>query len=247
MPDRALGRILIADDEETFLLATADLLRREGYECVCAPDAFEASKVLKAEPFDLLIADIKMPGNPDLELIRQLPELYEGLQVILVTGYPSVRSAIEAIQLPVAAYLLKPVDFEELLAQAKLAVERYQSFRAVKSTRERLQSWKSELDLVEQTLGASSTPAQKPVDAFVQLTMRNIVASLTDLQHMTQALATQQAAREACQLMNCPRGLALAQALKEAVDTLERTKRAFKSKELGDLRKTLEEVLKAYA
>ena len=123
----------------------------------------------------------------------------------------------------------------------------FASFRAVKSTRERLQSWKSELDLVEQTLGASSTPAQKPVDAFVQLTMRNIVASLTDLQHMTQALATQQAAREACQLMNCPRGLALAQALKEAVDTLERTKRAFKSKELGDLRKTLEEVLKAYA
>jgi CheY-like chemotaxis protein len=57
------GRILLADDEETFLHATADLLRREGYECETVPDAPSALAKVKGSPYDLLISDLEMPGN----------------------------------------------------------------------------------------------------------------------------------------------------------------------------------------
>jgi CheY-like chemotaxis protein len=98
-----LGRILIADDEERFMHSTAAFLRQEGYECACAPDAATVAAMLREDPYDLLIADIKMPGNRNLELIRELSHRAEELSVILVTGCPSLQSAIQSIRLPVVA------------------------------------------------------------------------------------------------------------------------------------------------
>lgn len=117
-----LGRILLADDEELFLHSTADLLRRQGYECDCAVDARTAVEMLGKKSYDLLIADIKMPGNPDLEFIKELPRIAEGMPAILVTGYPSLNSAIQSIQLPVVSYLIKPFEFSDLLAQVMSAI-----------------------------------------------------------------------------------------------------------------------------
>lgn len=118
------SRILIADDEETFLTSTADLLRREGYECACVRDAGSAARMLKTTGYDVLIADINMPGNAQLEFIRDLPHLSQGVLVILVTAYPSLRSAIEAVRLAVAAYLVKPCHFGDVLSAVRSALAR---------------------------------------------------------------------------------------------------------------------------
>ena len=116
------GRILIADDEESVLLSTADLLRIEGYECACASGAKTAFDMLRKKEYDLLIADIKMQGNSDLELIKKLPEIVHRMPVILVTGYPSLSSAVQSTNLPVVAYLIKPFEFSELLTVAQGAI-----------------------------------------------------------------------------------------------------------------------------
>ena len=108
------GRILLADDEATFLSSTADLLRREGFECVTVADGREALAQASQGEFDLLITDLEMPGNSDLELVRRIAESSGGLPVIIQTGYPSVRSAIACVELPVAAYLIKPVQQRQL-------------------------------------------------------------------------------------------------------------------------------------
>jgi PAS domain S-box-containing protein len=121
------GRLLLVDDEETFLRSTAALLRREGYECVCASDAATAAKLLREDGYDVLITDIKMPGNIDLELVRELPHIATGVPVILVTGYPSLQTATAAVQLSVVAYLVKPFDFSELLANVRSALAREQA------------------------------------------------------------------------------------------------------------------------
>src|SRR5262249_7926160 len=113
MLDRA--HILIADDDVTLVESTADLLRREGYLCTCVTSAMAAAAALATEQFDLLIADIKMPGNSELEFIRALPELDRELPVILITGYPTLRSAIDSVHLRIAAYLVKPVELDDLL------------------------------------------------------------------------------------------------------------------------------------
>ncbi len=75
------SKILIADDDNTVLLVTTDLLRREGYECYYAPDTKTAIETLKSVKFDLLISDINMPGNNELDLIKNFRKLQKGYQL----------------------------------------------------------------------------------------------------------------------------------------------------------------------
>ena len=121
------SKILIADDDVTFSLAITDLLRREGYECYCAPDAMTVIQTLKSEKFDLLISDINMPGNNELELIKKLKEIAEGLPVILLTGGQFSDTQIQSLKPPVIACLNKPPDFEELLMHVRNSIKGPQS------------------------------------------------------------------------------------------------------------------------
>jgi len=109
------GHLLVADDEEIFLLTTADLLRQEGFTVDCARNGTEARALLASRPYDVLVSDIRMPGNAGLELLKDIPEPSRGLPVILVTGFPSMATALEALGSSVLGYLLKPLDFKELL------------------------------------------------------------------------------------------------------------------------------------
>ena len=242
-----LGRIVIADDEETFLYSTADLLRKQGYQCDCAPDAAAAAELLRADEYDLLIADIKMPGNVELEFIQELPHMAEGLPVILVTGYPSLGSAIQSIQLPVAAYMVKPIEFDELLTQARIAIEKFMVYRAVRNTQHRLRDWLKELTSIEEVLKVAPDfqASSAPVDAFLDLTFQNIIGSMSDLKHLTQSITMHNhESQEVCHLLHCPRLTELTDALSETVDVLEKTRHAFKSKDLGALRRKLEGIIR---
>jgi len=234
------GRILLADDEPTFLNATADLLRAEGYQCVTVSDGETALARAAEQSFDLLITDLEMPGNSDLQLVRQIAERSGGLPVIILTGFPSVRSAVACIELPVAAYLTKPVAFPELLERVRKAVERFRSYVAMQRTEERLRTWRDDFQHLAQP---DAIGAQAPVDVFLTLTLRNVMGSLTDLQQLSRALASQPVDQNPCQLMNCPRGAQLQEAVSETIRVLEETKGAFKSKSLGELRQRLELLL----
>lgn len=235
------GRILIADDEETFLSATADLLRLEGYECDTASDSHTAREMLARHTYDLLIADIRMPGNAELEFIEMLPQLVAGLPVILVTGYPSIDSAIQSVRLPVVAYLVKPLDLNQLLAEIQHGIERFRIYHSIYSSQQRIQQWQQELEGVEESMRIMPGDAGSvPVDAFLTLTLRNIAGSLEDLRHLTEALARHGGEQYVCQLFNCPRSNTLTAAIEETIGVLEKTKSSFKSKELGQLRQKLE-------
>ncbi|NUO82294.1 response regulator [candidate division KSB1 bacterium] len=238
------NRILIADDEQTFLEAQADLLRDEGYECDCATDAATAKALLRKNRYDLLIADIKMPGNEELNFIEQLPGIVEGLPVILVTGYPSLNTATKAVGLSLAGYLVKPVPIEEFLRLVRQSVIRYETYRMFAQARERLHAIYVESSRIESMKKLSPFgPVPADVDIFLHYTMRNIMASITDLKDLTQALAQNKPKQQACQLLNCPRHAALTEVIREAIFTLEKTKSSFKSRELAALRARLESIL----
>lgn len=238
------GRILLADDEETILQSTAALLRREGYECETVSDGAAALEAVSASAFDLLISDLEMPGNADLALVRQIAERVGGLPVIILTGFPSTRSAIACIELPVTAYLTKPVQFDELLAKVEQAVARFRSYQSVRSAEQQLEEWRRDLRALPAAAAPGAVPATaSAVDAFLTLTLRNVMGSLTDLQQLGRALAHQPVSGNPCQLINCPRGMQLHQAVQETITVLEETKHAFKSKTLADLRHRLELLL----
>jgi DNA-binding response OmpR family regulator len=232
------GRILIADDEPTFLSSTAELLRREGYTVETVEDAASALAAISGAPFDLLITDLEMPGNADLDLVQQVAHLSGGLPIIIITGFPSVRSAVACIELPVAAYLVKPVHFPELLRRVQSAIARFRSYQAMQSAESRLREYRTDLETRPTVAGVN--PAAE-IDTFLALTLRNVMGSLTDLEQLGRALAGQTQARaHPCQLINCPRGAQLQTAIEETIAVLEETKGAFKSKTLGDLRHRLE-------
>lgn len=240
------GKILIADDEETFLFSIADLLRRESFECTCVKDAQAAVKILRDNPHDLLIADIKMPGNTELELIQSLPESAKGMPVILVTGYPSLRSAIESVNLPVVSYIVKPVDFDQLLTAVRKSIKNFQVYKSVRSARRRLDTLRVDLNNLDELFTYSKTEAP-PVDmgTYLELTVRNISGSLLDLLNLAETVDPASGAKNACQLTPCPRLTALQEGLREAVAILEKTKHAFKSKDLGILRRKLANLIDA--
>jgi len=238
------GRILFADDEETFLQATCALLRQEGYECDGVADGAAAVELLRAKPYDLLISDIKMPGNVDLRLIREVPQITAGLPVILVTGYPSLNTAVQAVELPVMAYLTKPFRFDALLQHVRAALKNSENLRLVRNMQERAQDWHQELDRLEQAMiGKSENNPAATTDAFMTLTLRNLAGGLMDLQRLNEAMQRQPITPSACQLLNCPRPAKLTAALREAISALEETKRVFKSKEIASLRRKLQELL----
>lgn len=242
------GRILIADDEPTFLSSTAELLRREGFHVDTVEDAEGALKAITAAAYDLLITDLEMPGNADLDLVQQVAHLSGGLPIIIITGFPSVRSAVASIEMPVAAYLVKPVHFPDLLKRVSSAVARFRSYQAMQSAEARLREYREQIEPPRPAGGLPVLPSgdgRTAVDTFLALTLRNVMGSLTDLEQLGRALAGQTMTEaHPCQLINCPRGAQLQAAVEETIAVLEETKGAFKSKTLGDLRHKLELLLK---
>jgi CheY-like chemotaxis protein len=231
-----LGRILIADDESDFLSATAMFLRSRGFHCDCAPDATEAMRKLQEQDYDLLISDIEMPGNENLALIRTVPQLVEGLPIILVTGRPSIETASQSFQFSVVAYLVKPIQPEALLDTASKSVERYRAYRAITNSRRRLQNTSAELERLEMFLRAQPGNSSTPWSAFPAMTLQSILDSLRDLKDYTEVITRQKAAHQ-------EGSVPLIQAVQETIAILEKTKSSFKSKDLGDLRRRLENLM----
>ena len=237
-------RILFVDDEETFLHSTADLLRREGYACDGVLNVSIARRCLRQERYDLVIADIKMPGNSNLEFVRQLAGLAESASVILVTGHPSVTTAVQSVELPVVAYLIKPFDFQELLAKVQMAARHFKVRRAIRLELSRLQHYRQGLLHMEADLSQQPrTALPQSLQALVGMTMRAISESLANLHGVVELADGRETG---VQLPNETAPLAdpLREVLRDAVSTLERTKGAFKSKDLGELRRKLELYLK---
>ncbi len=108
-------RILIVDDEESFSKSTAHILEEEGYVCHCASNADEGLAALALEEFDLVLADIRMPGNDtNLEFFRQVHDQYPDIPLIAITGSPSLDTAIRCIRFKVSDYLVKPFEVDAL-------------------------------------------------------------------------------------------------------------------------------------
>ncbi len=207
------GRILLADDDRTFRLATAELFRRAGYHCDAVPDAPSALARLRADHYDVLVADIRMPGNEDLELVRQVAARVPPTPVVLVTAYPSIETAIHSVHLPVAAYVIKPAPFDRLLEWVGLATRWSRAARA--------------LHALDRT--ASGMPDE-------------LTGLLDDLRDALRIVTRRR-----------PDGSAgpgpgidvetLLSALEQTTATLHKTKDAFRSRDLGQLRQRLERLL----
>ena len=106
----AKARILVVDDERGMCEFLRFLLQEEGYEVDVAHSGDQALAKVSESKFELILADIKMPGLDGLEMLRELREADEDTVVIVMTGYSSLDSAIKAIKYDASDYLTKPFD-----------------------------------------------------------------------------------------------------------------------------------------
>jgi putative two-component system response regulator len=117
-------RILIVDDEEPVRRLLSRLLERNGYSCMTAQDAAEASTALGVDHFDLLLTDMSMPGDSGLDLIRASSELYPDLATVMVTAVDDRDIANEALALGAYGYIIKPFESNEILISVTNALRR---------------------------------------------------------------------------------------------------------------------------
>lgn len=115
------GRVLVADDEAALLRIYAKVLEFAGYEVVRAGDGTAAAALVAAQHFDVIVSDIAMPGLDGVQLLRAVRERDLDVPVILITGSPSVDSAVKAIELGALRYLVKPFDGQTLCDVARTA------------------------------------------------------------------------------------------------------------------------------
>lgn len=120
------ARVLVVDDERDFNETIVKRLRRRGFTAETALSGPEALSVLARHEFDVAILDIMMPGMDGIEVLREVKKRYPGMEVILLTGHASVESGVQGMSIGANAYLIKPVDFDELLAAIAQAFERKQ-------------------------------------------------------------------------------------------------------------------------
>lgn len=121
-PRTARPRVLVVDDEASIRELLSKTLALAEYDVETAPDGRSAIERLRLGSYDLLIADLKMPGLDGLAVIREAKRLRADLPVIIITGYSTESSAIEAVNLGVSGYLTKPFRVPQVLAAAARAL-----------------------------------------------------------------------------------------------------------------------------
>ena len=246
-----VSRILLADDEDTFRRATARLLEQEGYQCDCAQDAQEASRLL-TNRHDALVSDIRMPGNMQFEFLRDIRARFPSLPIVLVTGYPSVQTAVESLRLSFADYLLKPVDWPELRQAVAHAVEKARLLRLILGARDETNRLKASLDQLQEVMIQSGSAGNEQelawsLDAFLSQSFAQMAALSLGVRSVVSShfRGGAEASADVCRMMECPRRSTYRDALEGTVEVLEKTKHSFRSKDLGLLRTKIEQLLRA--
>ncbi len=122
MPVAGRPRVLVVDDEASIRDLLAKTLALAEYDVDLAPDGRTALERLRIIPYDLLITDLKMPGVDGLAVIREARRMKADMPVIIITGFSTEASAIEAVNLGVSGYLTKPFRVPRVLAAAAKAL-----------------------------------------------------------------------------------------------------------------------------
>lgn len=150
-------RIFVIDDEQGFCRLISDVLTGEGYAALPFTDARQALDAFRADPADLIVTDIKMPGMDGIRFMEALRELDPEVPVIVVTGFATTDIAIDALRLGAMNFLRKPFRTSELVAVVTKAVRVKKILRRKRDALERIEPRQSleiaaELQLIEPTI-----------------------------------------------------------------------------------------------
>lgn len=155
-------RILVVDDEEVVLMFLEELLKDEGYTVQAVNNGTDALSQLKEKEFDLVLSDMNLPDVDGLQILNFSKQTNPHIEVLIITGYASLETAIEAMRLGAYDYLIKPIDDIDLLLEkikkayekGRLSKENYelledlkQKNQALLESKQQIEKWNEELEL----------------------------------------------------------------------------------------------------
>jgi DNA-binding NtrC family response regulator len=118
------ARVLVVDDEKSILMLLDEALSQWGYQVTTANSASDALATLRTQVFDAALTDVRMPDMSGIELLRELKKRDESMEVVIMTGYPTIASAVEALKEGAYDYLSKPLILDELRHLMQRLMER---------------------------------------------------------------------------------------------------------------------------
>lgn len=164
------SNILIVDDEESLRTTFKMFLSREGYGPITTASTFEeANELIEQQDFDLIISDIIMEGSSGIDLLRQVRDLELECPMVMVTGYPNINTATDAVRLGAFDYLAKPVKKADLLRTARMALQQY----SLVKEKNRLEEEKERYQQYLETIFASVQDMIVCVDPEKQIVQMN--------------------------------------------------------------------------
>ena len=116
-------RILVVDDDVNIRKSLEAILSAEGYDVDLAEDGEEAIRKTESATYNIALIDIRLPDMDGVELLTRMKDTVPKTRKIIITGYPSLQNAIEAVNRKADAYLVKPVDLEKLLVTIEAQLE----------------------------------------------------------------------------------------------------------------------------
>lgn len=108
--------LLVVDDDVTFARVLRNAFEARGFAVRVAHDVAQGMAAAQADPPEYAVVDLKMPGPSGLDLVAKLKQLDENTRIVVLTGYASIATAVEAIKLGAVHYLAKPADADEIVA-----------------------------------------------------------------------------------------------------------------------------------
>ena len=125
---KRLGRVLVVDDEENIREVLSNYLENMNYDVLTAVDGQDALNKYSKGDFDLVISDLLMPTIDGLELLKRIKDIDNDVIFLMITGYPSIETAVDAIKKGAYDYITKPFHMEDV----KLRIERAFEKRSLK-------------------------------------------------------------------------------------------------------------------
>lgn len=167
-------RILLADDDDSVRRVIHFKLEKHGFDVTSTADGRAALDELKADRFDLLLADIRMPGLDGIELLEASQKTQPGLKVILITAHAEVSQAVRAVKLGAFDYITKPFDDEELF----VAIDKALAFKRLEKENSFLKSRLKETSISHKLIGVSK-PFKDVIDLINKIARTDATVLLT--------------------------------------------------------------------
>ncbi len=185
---RPREHILVTDDDAAFRLATRTVLEDEGYRVTLADGVAKALDILATQRCDLLLSDLVMGSGSGIDLLRSVKQQWPELPVIMVTGFGSIQTAVEAMRLGANDYLTKPSNNEELSIKIRRALDQQCRERELRSLRDAVQTTYSLGGMVSRSHGIRDVITQIAQVADTDVTVLILGESGTGKELVARAL-----------------------------------------------------------